>query len=52
MNAIKTNLPNKMGDKWMNNSMVIYIGKEVFVTIDNEAILQRFQKMQTSRTQF
>ena len=31
----------------MNDSMVVYIKKEGFATIDNEAILQRFQKIQT-----
>ncbi|KAH7677424.1 Ribonuclease H-like protein [Dioscorea alata] len=51
MNIVKTNLRNKMGDKWMNNSIIVYIEKEVFATIDNEAILQCFKKIQTRRIQ-
>ncbi|XP_039122003.1 uncharacterized protein LOC120258610 [Dioscorea cayenensis subsp. rotundata] len=51
MNIVKTDLRNKMGDEWMNDSLVVYIEREVFATIDNEAILQRFQKMQTRRMQ-
>ncbi|KAH7658156.1 Ribonuclease H-like protein [Dioscorea alata] len=47
MNVVKTDLRNKMGDEWMNDSLVVYIEWEVFATIDNEVILQRFQKMQT-----
>ena len=42
MNIVKTDLRNKMGDEWMNDSLVVYIEQEVFATIDNEAILQRF----------
>ncbi|XP_039119211.1 zinc finger MYM-type protein 1-like [Dioscorea cayenensis subsp. rotundata] len=51
MNIVKTDLRNKMGDEWMNDSMIVYIKKEVFTTIDNEAILQCFQKMQAHRIQ-
>ncbi|KAH7650649.1 Ribonuclease H-like protein [Dioscorea alata] len=51
MNVVKTDLRNKMGDEWMNDSMIVYIEKEVFATIDNETILQCFQKMQTRRIQ-
>ncbi|XP_039123441.1 uncharacterized protein LOC120260063 [Dioscorea cayenensis subsp. rotundata] len=51
MNILKTNSHNKMGDEWMNDILVIYIEREVFATIDNEAILQHFQKMHTRRMQ-
>ncbi|XP_039115769.1 zinc finger MYM-type protein 1-like [Dioscorea cayenensis subsp. rotundata] len=51
MNIVKTDLRNKMVNQWMNDSLVVYIEREVFATIDNEAILQRFQKMQTQRMQ-
>ncbi|XP_039136857.1 uncharacterized protein LOC120274156 [Dioscorea cayenensis subsp. rotundata] len=51
MNIVKTDLHNKMGDEWMNDSLVVYIGRKVFATIDNEAMLQGFQKMQTRRMQ-
>ncbi|KAH7690026.1 Ribonuclease H-like protein [Dioscorea alata] len=42
MNVVKTDLRNKMGDEWMNDSIIVYIEKEVFTTIDNETILQCF----------
>ncbi|KAH7673951.1 Ribonuclease H-like protein [Dioscorea alata] len=39
INVVKTDLRNKMGDEWMNDSLVVYIEREVFATIDNEVIL-------------
>jgi hypothetical protein len=40
-----------MGDKWMNDSLVVYIEKDIFDKIDNEAIMKRFQNMKTQREQ-
>ncbi|XP_074591761.1 uncharacterized protein LOC141847605 [Curcuma longa] len=51
MKIIKTDLRNRMGDEWMNDSLVVYIEKEIFATIENEQILQHFQQMNTRRTQ-
>ena len=51
MKIIKTDLRNRMGDEWMNDSMVVYIEREIFDTIKNEVILQRFQKMKARRIQ-
>ena len=51
MNVVKTSLRNKMGDQWMNDCLVVYIEKEVFISIEDETILQRFQKMDTRRYQ-
>ncbi|XP_042396808.1 uncharacterized protein LOC121986953 [Zingiber officinale] len=48
---IKTNLRNRMGDEWMNDSFVVYIEKDIFATIENEQILQHFQQMNTRRIQ-
>lgn len=42
MNVMKTDLRNKMEDKWMNDSLVIHIQREIFANIDNEVILQHF----------
>ncbi|XP_047326022.1 uncharacterized protein LOC124929665 [Impatiens glandulifera] len=42
MKIIKTDLRNKIGDKWMNNSLIVYIENEIFTTIENEQILQHF----------
>ncbi|XP_038704709.1 uncharacterized protein LOC120000653 [Tripterygium wilfordii] len=47
MNIVKSRLRNRMGDKWMNDSLVVYIEKEIFSSIDNETIMKRFQNMKT-----
>ncbi|XP_038717176.1 uncharacterized protein LOC120010447 [Tripterygium wilfordii] len=49
MNIVKSRLRNRMGDKWMNDSLVVYIKKEIFISIDNETIMKRFQNMKTRR---
>ncbi|XP_071923027.1 uncharacterized protein [Coffea arabica] len=51
MNIVKTDLRNKMGDEWMNDCLVVYIEKDIFATIENDQILQRFQRMKTRRMQ-
>ena len=33
-----------MSDQWLNDSLVVYIEKDVFDSIDNEVIIQYFQK--------
>ena len=51
MNIIKTDLRNKIGDEFLTDSLVCYIEKDIFVSIENAAILQRFQNMETRRMQ-
>ncbi|XP_050209345.1 uncharacterized protein LOC126660062 [Mercurialis annua] len=51
MNIIKTDLRNKMGDEFLSDSLSCFIEKQIFVKIDDEPILQRFQSMQTRRIQ-
>ncbi|XP_042396805.1 zinc finger MYM-type protein 1-like [Zingiber officinale] len=51
MNIVKTDLRNRIGDEWMNDSLVVYFEKDVFNTVDNEPILQRFQNMESRRMQ-
>ncbi|KAL3615242.1 hypothetical protein CASFOL_040903 [Castilleja foliolosa] len=51
MKILKTRLRNKMRDEWMNDCLVVYIEKEIFMTIDDEQILQRFQNMDNRRCQ-
>ena len=38
-------LHNRMGDQWMNGRLVTYIENDVVASVDNEAIMQRFQYM-------
>ena len=36
-----------MEDEWLNDNLVVYIEKDVFDCIDNEIILQHFQRMKS-----
>lgn len=49
MHFVKTDLRNRMGDEWLNDSLVVYIEKNIFLSIDDETILQCFQNMQRRR---
>lgn len=49
MNLIKGVLRNTMGDTWLNDCLVTYIERDVFETIKNEAIMERFQNMKSRR---
>ena len=51
MKYIKNELRNRMGDRWMNDCLIVYIEKDVACSIDNETIMQRFQNMKTRRRQ-
>jgi hypothetical protein len=51
INIIKNRLRNKMGDQWMNDCLVTYIKKDIFKTINNKKIMQRFQNIKTRRGQ-
>ena len=43
MSIIKTELRNKMGDDWLNYSMVCNIEREIFAKVYDYAIIYRFQ---------
>ena len=47
MNFVKNRLPNRMGYQWLNDKLVVYIEKDVFVYIDNEIVIRCFQNMKT-----
>ncbi|EOY20546.1 Uncharacterized protein TCM_011941 [Theobroma cacao] len=49
MNLIKSILRNRMGDVWLNDCLVTHIERDVFETIDNEAIMKRFPNMKNRR---
>ena len=51
MIIVKNQLHNRMGDEWMNGSLVVYIKKDIFSNIDNEVIMQRYQCMKTRKEQ-
>ena len=49
MNVVRNMLCNRMRDRWMNNCLVTYIEKDVFTELDNEDIIDKFQKIKTRR---
>jgi len=51
MKIIKTELRNRMNDQWLNNCLVTYIQKDVFIEIENEKIIQYFQNMKSRKGQ-
>ncbi|XP_024164619.1 zinc finger MYM-type protein 1-like [Rosa chinensis] len=51
MNIIKNRIRNRMGDQWMNDCLIVYLEKDIFNSIDNESIIQRFQNMAPRRGQ-
>ncbi|PKU78445.1 hypothetical protein MA16_Dca019377 [Dendrobium catenatum] len=42
MKIIKNRLSNRMGDSWMNDCLLTYIENDIFNSIDNDLIVQRF----------
>ncbi|KAM0037169.1 putative HAT dimerization domain, ribonuclease H-like superfamily [Helianthus debilis subsp. tardiflorus] len=51
MKFIKTDLLNKMGDVFLTDSLLCYVEKGIFASIENKAVLQRFQAMGPRRLQ-
>ncbi|XP_062089083.1 uncharacterized protein LOC133795647 [Humulus lupulus] len=43
MNIVKNQMRNKIGDQWLNDSLIVYLENDVFNAIDNEPIIHRFQ---------
>ena len=42
MDIMENRLQNRMGDKWMNDQLLVYIEKDIFYSIDNDTIMQHF----------
>ncbi|XP_073049004.1 uncharacterized protein [Primulina eburnea] len=51
MKIVKDRLRNRMSDDWMNDILIVYVEKDIFLTVDNESIVQRFQNMKTRKKQ-
>ncbi|XP_057506609.1 uncharacterized protein LOC130789836 [Actinidia eriantha] len=51
MKIVKNRLRNRMGDQWMHDTLVVYIEKDIFNSITNDAIIYRFQNMKNRRGQ-
>ena len=40
-----------MNDQWINDSLIVYIEKDISRSIDNEVTMQRLQNIKTHRNQ-
>ncbi|XP_021737592.1 uncharacterized protein LOC110737558 [Chenopodium quinoa] len=49
MTCVKNKLRNSMGDQLMNDCLVTFIEKDVFLRVSDEKIIDRFQSMKTRR---
>ena len=49
MNIIKADLRNKVSDEWLNDLMVCYTERDIFRSIDDDAIIRSFQGMKNRR---
>ncbi|CAH9102120.1 unnamed protein product [Cuscuta epithymum] len=51
MKIVKTNLRNRIGDKYLSDCLICFIERDVFETVTNETVMDLFQKMKTRREQ-
>ncbi|XP_050111819.1 uncharacterized protein LOC126590398 [Malus sylvestris] len=51
MKIVKNPHRNRMGDQWLNDSLVVYIEKDVYDSISNDVVIRCFQNMRTRRGQ-
>ncbi|KAM3203384.1 hypothetical protein P3L10_031010 [Capsicum annuum] len=49
MKYIKNDLRSRIDDEFLNDCLVCYIEDEVFETVHNETIIDRFQNMTSRR---
>lgn len=49
MKIIKTRLRNRIGSDFMNDCLVPYVERDISLNIDDELVLQRFQKSVSHR---
>ncbi|XP_074342835.1 uncharacterized protein LOC141680533 [Apium graveolens] len=49
MNIVMTRLLNRIGDEWLNDLLVAYIERDIFLCVKTEDVLQRFQNMKSRR---
>ncbi|XP_023754301.1 uncharacterized protein LOC111902719 [Lactuca sativa] len=49
MKLLKTDLHSKIGDKFLNKALLCYVETEALVKVDNEKVMEQFQKMSALR---
>jgi hypothetical protein len=52
MNIIKTRLHNKIEDKFLTDSLMLYIEKEITAILSTDSIINDFRDMQARRVAF
>uniref|UniRef100_A0A7N0V9M2 HAT C-terminal dimerisation domain-containing protein n=1 Tax=Kalanchoe fedtschenkoi TaxID=63787 RepID=A0A7N0V9M2_KALFE len=52
MSFVKSRLRNSMSDQLLNDSLVTFIEKDIFLHVSDESVLRRFQNMKTRRVNF
>ncbi|VFQ94467.1 unnamed protein product [Cuscuta campestris] len=51
MNLVKTYLRNRIGDEFFSDCLLSYVEKDMLERVENEIVIDRFQKMKTRRGQ-
>ena len=51
MKIVKTHLRNRMGDQFLNDSLIPYVEKGIFDSVDKEMVMQQFLNMKPCRGQ-
>ncbi|GAA0173980.1 hypothetical protein LIER_27468 [Lithospermum erythrorhizon] len=51
MKYVKNELRNRMGNSWLNDCLVTYVERDVFTTITDKTIINRFQVMSKRNVQ-
>ncbi|CAN1850154.1 Zinc finger MYM-type protein 1 [Linum perenne] len=49
MSYIKNKLRNRMGDQWLNDTLVVYIERDMADRLKTECVIQHFQNMKSRR---
>jgi len=49
MKYVKNELRNRIGDEFLNGCLVTYIESDIFDSVENEKIIQRFQNLRSRR---
>lgn len=49
MNIVNNRLCNRIGDEWLNDLLVTYVERDIFLRVKTEDVIQRFQNMKPRR---
>ncbi|XP_023763700.1 uncharacterized protein LOC111912210 [Lactuca sativa] len=52
MKLLKTDLRNKIDDEFLNDALLCIVETEALAKVENEKVMERFQKMSTRRDKF